>query len=935
MSDVKVIMYHHTHWDREWWTTFQNFRFRLVNHVDALLDLLDADPGFRNFVLDGQTIVLKDYLEVRPENRERLTRRINEGRISVGPWHILPDEFLVSGEATIRNLWLGERTARQNGIFNVKVGYLPDQFGHIGQMPQILAGFGIDHAVVWRGFGAPPPGVEGTGTLNATYEYPKPYNAERFPTEIQSEFWWEAEDGTRIMATYLPCEYYRSHYVETPDLTVGRSRRFVNFMRKYAATRYILEPMGGDHLPVDPRLPRILGEINRELAAEGIEYSHGSLAEYVAAVHAENPELSTVWHGEGRAFGRKAYMLPAVLSSRLYLKQMNRDCQVALERYAEPFQALTWMLGGRYEQNYLWLAWEKLIQNHPHDSICGCSTDQVHKEMVVRFDEAKQMADLLAQQAQEDLAARIDLGFVPEGAQAFVVSNPLTWTRTDTVRVHFNPHFGINPAEWALKDHAGNEIPFQVRPVRSDLLKVERFDWLGLPPGPYTGESANDLTEVEFVAAEVAPLGYRAYYLERRPKPVRSVAYTVQGIVARGRGDRETTGLSFGPGVLENQHLRVMVDLSNGSLAVQDKETGYTYTGLNQFRDGGDAGDTYNYAWPVGDQVLTTAAVQPRLSWVECGPARATLRVTWPWALPAGLTADRGSRAPEYVPVELHSDITLYPGVKRVDVRTHFANTAKDHRLQALFPFGAPVSRSAAESVFSVVERPAELPVGERGSAEPQVHEHPQMTFVSVTEGGRGLTIANRGLPEFSVADDTIALTVLRSVGWLSREDLTTRAGGAGPVTVTPGAQMLGPVVAEYSIIPHAGTWDEAKSYRAAHDFNAPLTSVTLVPQWAPMRSHYPVGRQELPPAGSLLAVEGDLLLTALKKAEDREALVVRFVNESAGPGGALLRPLRAPARAFLVNLREDVLAELPVGTDGTVRIEAAPWQLVTVALEF
>jgi mannosylglycerate hydrolase len=944
VSKTTVIMYHHTHWDREWWTTFQNFRFRLVNHVDKLLDVLEADPAFHNFVLDGQTIVLKDYLEVRPEQQERLTGYIREGRISVGPWHILPDEFLVSGEATIRNLWLGERTARQYGVQNVKVGYLPDQFGHIGQMPQILAGFGIGNAVVWRGFGATAPGMRGAGITNASYEYPLIHNPEGYPTEIQSEFWWEAEDGTRVMGTYLPLEYYRSHYAEYPgdpertyDQTVGRARRFVNYMQKYAATRFILEPMGGDHLPIDPRLPSKLAWINKELADEGIEYVHGSLADYIEAVNGEKPELQTVWHGEGRAFGRKAYMLPGVYSARMYLKQANRDVQSALERYAEPYQALNWMLGGRYEQNYLWLAWEKLIQNHPHDSICGCSTDPVHKEMEVRFDESKQMADQLTLQAQEDIVGRIDLSFVPAGAQPFVVFNPLTWVRTDTVRVLVNPAFDVDPLTWALKDSAGNEVAFQVRRVQAPLLKVERFDWLGAGPGAYVSDSANDMDEVSFVAAEVAPLGYAAYYLERRerklPRDIRR--YTVQGEVAHWKGAAETTGLSIAPGVLENQFLRVTVDPANGSLTVLDKETGHSYTGLNQFRDGGDAGDTYNYSWPLGDQILSTAGVQPRLTWAEYGPARATLRVTWPWALPSGLTPDRENRSPEYVPLELHSDITLYPGVKRVDVRTHFNNTAKDHRLQAIFPFGAPVAKSAAESILSVVERPTVLPDGERGSTEPQVHEHPQMTFVSVSEGGRGLTIANRGLPEFSVVDDTVAVTLLRAVGWLSREDFLSRSGGAGPQMQVPGAQMLGPVVAEYSIIPHAGNWDQAKSYRAAHDFNAPLAAVTRVAQWAPMRSHYPAVPADLPPVGTLLGVEGDLLLSALKKAEDKDALVVRFINESAHGGGAVLRPIRPVKRAYLVNLKEEFVAEMPIEADGSIRVAARPWQLVTLAVEF
>ena len=949
-----VIMYHHTHWDREWWSTFQYFRFRLVNIVDRLLENLESDPDF-TFTLDGQTIVLKDYLEVRPENREKLLGYIRAGRVSVGPWHILPDEFLVSPEAHIRNLWLGERTAREYGLTNSRVGYLPDQFGHIGQMPQILKGFGIDSAVVWRGFGAPPLGHDGPfdGYMNHPncYTFTKLYNETQFPTRMQSEFWWEAPDGTRIMGVYLPLEYYRSHYPEYPgdserqyDQTVGRARRTVAHLKEYATTRFLLEPMGGDHLPTDERLPRLIRQMNQELEADGIEIKLGSLDEYVKAVKGEHPDLQVVWQGEGRAFGRKAHLLPGVFSARLYLKQLNRDGQAALERYAEPLQALNWMLGGaRYEQTFLWNAWERLIQNHPHDSICGCSVDQVHREMITRFDESKQVADLLAASAQEDIAARIDMSGLPAGAQPFVLFNPLSWNRTDQVKLVMNPAYGIHPETWALKDSAGSEIPYQIRSGQAPIDKVERFDWLNAPAGRYTTGSANDVTEVLFVAEDVPGLGYATYYLEPRAKRqslARVRNYTVTGVAAKEKGDTETTGLRFGPGLLENQFLTVRISSQDGTLTILDKQTGHLYTGLNGFEDGGDAGDTYNYALPVGDQILSTRNVQPRLTLAEYGPMRATIRVTWPWALPEALTEDRESRSAAYVPVELHSEITLLPGVKRVDVKTHFTNTANDHRLQALFPFGSKVELSSAEGHFHVVDRPTGLPEGERGSAEPAVLEHPQMSFVSVTDGTRGLTIANRGLPEFAVEDDeagTVRLTILRAVGWLSRDDIGSRIGGAGPSAQTPEAQMLGAVVAEYAIIPHAGSWDEAKVTKPAHDFNAPLSAVPLTSQQAPMRAHCPHLPKELPLTGQLVSVEGDLLLSALKKAEYSDALLIRLVNQSASASAATIRPVRKPARAYLVSLKEEPVpgGELTVAADGSISLSVTPWQVVTVAFEF
>ena len=153
----------HTHWDREWYDPFQTFRLKLVRLVDGLLDLMERDSSYTHFMLDGQLAVVDDYLEIRPGNRPRLEALTAAGRISVGPWYILMDEFLVSGETIIRNLQTGMRSGAEFGGV-MEVGYLPDMFGHVAQMPQILSLAGFEHAVVWRGFPRRWTGLRSDGT---------------------------------------------------------------------------------------------------------------------------------------------------------------------------------------------------------------------------------------------------------------------------------------------------------------------------------------------------------------------------------------------------------------------------------------------------------------------------------------------------------------------------------------------------------------------------------------------------------------------------------------------------------------------------------------------------------------------------------------------------------------------------------------------------
>jgi alpha-mannosidase len=146
----KVAVVPHTHWDREWYASYQTFRLRLIQLLDRLLPGLDAQPSYKRFLLDGQMAVVDDYLAARPEAEPSLRRLAGAGRLAMGPWYILMDEFCVSGETIVRNLQLGlDRATSYGGA--MPVGYLPDMFGHIGQMPQLLRETGLDHAVVWRG----------------------------------------------------------------------------------------------------------------------------------------------------------------------------------------------------------------------------------------------------------------------------------------------------------------------------------------------------------------------------------------------------------------------------------------------------------------------------------------------------------------------------------------------------------------------------------------------------------------------------------------------------------------------------------------------------------------------------------------------------------------------------------------------------------------
>src|SRR5918999_1235902 len=371
----------HTHWDREWYLTYEQFRLRLVGLVDRLLDLMEQRPDYEYFHLDGQTIVLEDYLELRPRQEGRLRALIAQGRILIGPWYDMPDEFLVSGESLVRTLALGHRISRRFGT-PMPVGYLPDLFGHVGQMPQILRQFALDNAILWRGFGGK-----------------------------KAEYWWQAPDGSRVLMMHLPPEGYcnatRVHL--NPDLMVERKDKLIESEALRTAVGEVLLMNGVDHVEPHPIIPRLARELTKHLHTPG---RHSTLPAYVGAVRSAVTEHSVgetleVIEGELRDGEDYANLLPGVFSARVYLKQANTRVQTLLEKFAEPLASFAWMLGARYPVEELGYAWKTLLQNHPHDSICGCSIDAVHEENMTRFARAQQVAEGVADQAADVIARAV------------------------------------------------------------------------------------------------------------------------------------------------------------------------------------------------------------------------------------------------------------------------------------------------------------------------------------------------------------------------------------------------------------------------------------------------------------------------------------------------------------------------------------------------
>jgi alpha-mannosidase/mannosylglycerate hydrolase len=837
MAGYTLHVVSHTHWDREWYMPFELHRRRLVRLLDDLLDVLDADPDFGSFHLDGQVIPLDDYLAVRPQQRARLVAAAQAGRLTVGPWYVLQDEFLTSGEAQVRNMLYGLRAAAEFGP-PLRVGYLADAFGHIGQMPQLLAGFGIDNAVFGRGL----------NPLNPDAAPDAPPEERGYGSEVH----WSSPDGSRVLGVWMTNWYNNAMDIPAePEACVARLAASRDAAARFASTDHLLLMNGCDHTPCQLDISALL-----ETARRGLDDTllHSRLDDYVRAVTAAAPELPEV-RGELRSRFTDGFgTLTNVLSTRLYLKQANWRCQRALEKYLEPLQAVTALFGHVVDRDYRAFLWKSLLANHPHDSICGCSADAVHREMETRFERVEALAGQLTHERFAALAARVDTSGCADGEVPVVVHNPLAFDRVEPVDVTLDFPDDTELTGVAVTDAEG-------RPVSARLIEDLGRAWdYRLPEDRFRETFHCRRVTIEITAA-VPAFGHAVY----RCAP---------SMAAEAVRDEPQAP------VLENEHLRVTLR-DHGTLDVLHKASGRLWPGLNALVCGPDQGDEYNYRPPAGAAETPLGHGEDDDGFWQPLDDGLSAEGYDLWTL----TDEEGE--PRLVTVGLHAALVG----DRVEITARLHNDgAGDFRVRVLCPTDTDTDTVHADGHFEVVARPITPWHGWRNPSDCQ----PCLDFVDVSDARGGLTLANRGLPEYEVLRDgrnTVALTLLRAVGCI---------GDWGDFP-TPDAQCQGESMAEYALIPHAGSLAGSAADLSARAYNAPLVAIQTDGHAGP-----------LPPVASLLRLDpAHLVLSAVRWAEDRDAFLVRFYNPSDEAVEAEIATSLPLSRAWRCNLDEARLEAL------------------------
>ncbi len=933
-ADKKRIRAHflaNTHLDREWTMDFQSTRRLTVDFIDNLLNIMRQVPEY-HFLLDGQTVPLEDYCEIRPENRNELARLISEGRIDIGPWYTALDMNCLSGEAVTRNILVGHKVGAAFGPV-MKVGYTPFGWGQVSQLPQIYQEFGIDFCIFYRGV--------------------TPAQAP------QAEFVWEGADGSRLLCSRLSEGGRGAFYfgVWRPALYKDRQARLHRelnwrnedrpFRLADAANRYehgaVLNPGRKLDMEVLRSKFRSLIEVQSKDCASGeLPFAHGmdttmsdlaenqvvracqdwlepnerffhsSLPAYAEAVKESTANVELVkLSGEMKHF--EAFVCNSlavandIISCRSRQKQLTAQVDNLLARIVEPFTALAWLLGQSWPASFLGLAWKEFLKCHAHDTIGGCSPDRIEEDATHRLREAQSLGNMLLRESLGVVQDNIDTTIAGSDEIVLTVFNPSPFPRSEVATASLMVPRELKLGNFAVYDQHRKPLPFLAAPtghfgaVYRDRTDLALF-------------SAADEYTVRFPALGIPALGYRTF------------------VVCRDSGQApaaSSTTLSPQPKVMENRFLRAEIN-HDGTVDLTDRQTGKSYHGLLCFEDSGEVGHSWTHLAPANDQPILSRDTKARVVCEIDSPVMARYRIEVNMKIPIDSlrpynpVADRGKtrRSRRLRSLKIVSRVTLTSESRSLEVKTSFDNQCRNHRLRVRFPTGITAARSHADTPYDVVARPIK-----RGSDNPWSY-FPDLTFnflrfVDVSDGDHGFAFVGEGLREYEAIagqdGTTLAVTLLRAceirmctTSYIELEKRPDRL-----------SQGIGEHEFTFFLHPHAGDWQYGSVRCEAERINYPLLPT--------QSSGGQPGR--LPATAGFFELTGDnLVLSAVKKAESDDRLIARIFNPGETGASGSLRCRQPIEAATLVKMDETGGDSIPAENDH-ISFNIGPKKILTLAL--
>jgi mannosylglycerate hydrolase len=831
-SNIKVHVISNTHWDREWYLSFEKYRVRLVKLMDRVIKIMQEKKSYI-FVTDGQYIIIKDYLEARPEKEEAIRQLMKENRLKVGPWYTQPLETLVTGEAMVRNLFYGLMETNKYGKA-MKFSYMVDEFGHASQTPQILKGFGINEALAWRGMENKANGVfkwaSPSGDYVIMHRSPLGYG-EATALPWQMEDFAESIDGQVFERDGLKTRIDKIKALKDPYSQIG-----VQFWLN-----------GIDHSWAQEDILEVIDRIN-EMYDE-LDITQTTLEDYAQEVKEEYAREGLAMQTcTGELMHPDEQVLVCIHSIRADQKRLHYKAERLMEKWAEPISSIAWLYGSDYHLWALQRAWKLILENHAHDSLGCCSVDSVYRQVMARYDSAISIGEQLV---DDSLAYMASLDAEDRSLYAF---NTNSSGRVGAICCVFDIPKALDIEEFDLLDENENRIPFNI--LSAENLKDIRYNaQYGHPSVIMSNRYLAVIDTGDFSGLSL-----------RRFKVAAKTGAAVQ---------RKVDNYKFG--IMENKFFRVEIT-ENGCINLYDRRTGKEYKQLLQIADSGECGDFYNHRRPLNNKIITNANVKAEIKRIYDTDLLQEYEIRYSLDIPVDLSYDKKSRSDETALFDVKIKIRLLKGVERIDADIELENRSKYHQARVLFPSGITgADTSLSGQPFDVVERRLGIPEGFDFEKDPNCEYHPMQDFCTIQSDGYGLAIAAKGIFEYEAVNDelrTLALTILRAADFesITSDQVVDRE--------TELSYLKTKVSHEISIVPYAGDWKDA--YPAVLDFTNPPK---VFFRKSPDEAFLPGYKKPAPRFNGkveFIKLDGkNVFITAVKREDQGEQLIVRLVNLS------------------------------------------------------
>ena len=844
----KIHVIPHSHWDREWYFTTSRSKVYLMKDLGDVLNTLENDPEFKYFMVDAQGSLLDDYIKWRPQDKERISKLVNEGRLVIGPWYTQTDQLVISGESIVRNMYYGMKRCESFGKY-MNVGYVPDSFGQSGNMPQIYRQFGIEDTLFWRG-------VSDDMVKHTDYN-------------------WRGDDGSVVFTTQIPFGYYIGGNIpEAPEENdeFWKKECFEKAGGR-SATRHIYFPNGFDQAPVRTNLPQLVQERNEKDSEN--EYVISCIEDYIKDVKSENPELEEV-QGE-LVIAKHMRIHKSIFSSRSDLKVMNTQIQNYVTNVMEPLLTISYNLGNEYPHEAVAEIWKLLFENAAHDSIGSCISDTANEDVYVRYKQARDIAVNLVELHSRLIATNVK----NDADMTFTVINTLPQKRKDTVIVKTY----VPGGKFAIIDENGNDVDYTIIKSR-DLTDYVLSQTIMLDPSRkfYVPDQVLEVT-MAIKANDVPALGYVQYSIDTKKDSHKETA------------DKK---------VLENEYYAIEVE-ENGSLTIVDKANNVTYKNQGILVENGDDGDSFNYSPPRKDMEVFSNESKCTVK-ISGSDIYDQAEIHFDMVVPADLDERAEGKVSVTMPVDM--TVALRKDSKVIDFNVKVDNKGLSHRLCVLFDSQIVSAFNYADQQFGLIKRPnyyekemklymesmnnkTEKKAGIQELAnwandqstwqEPPISIEPTQSYVSLTDGKTGIAVIPQGVREYEVLDDSkIRLTLFRTYGFMGKENLIYRPGRASGERIieTPAAQLLKEMEFNFGFTSYAGDINDSDIDTLAKQYNTNMEVYTYAEF---LNGRLIFSQREIDGENakihSLFETEGNLVVSAVKKAEEDDGYIIRLYN--------------------------------------------------------